>query len=102
MPDLIFTGQKDVTMIDVSHIATKLKSMFTDIGMVRTFRGTGPNEGKFKLVVQLPEQADLHITVDAELMLTRKDYFNGMMDDIHRFREQALAKRQLMTRIGYH
>lgn len=99
--DLSFLNQKEVTMVDVSHIATKLKSMFNDVGMVRTFRGTGKNEGKFKLVVQLDAESDLHITVDGEQMLTNKHYFDGMMEDIHNLRAQALARRQQLNRIGY-
>jgi len=99
--DLSFLNQKEVTMVDISHIATKLKAIFSNIGMVRTFRGTGKNAGKFKLVVQLDVESDLHITIDGEQMLTNKKYFDGMMEDIHALRQKALARRQELCRTGY-
>ena len=87
--------------VDVQPVVEMLKRNLQGlgIGLIRALRGTGKNEGYFLIVVTLDPERDLKIKVNVQQMFENKDYFKGIISDIHKLVEDSNRKRFESCRI---
>ena len=88
-------------IVDMTELVAKLKLHLEPlaVGAIRTLKGTGKNEGKFKLIVTLDPMRDLSIMVDVNQMLRNKHYLDGIVENIYGAVEQSNKERFEKCRI---
>jgi hypothetical protein len=85
--------------VNIQPIIEKIKRNFSEFGLIRTLKGIGKNEGHVLIIVTLDANSDLKININVAEMLTNKQYFDGMMDQIQELRMKALQRRQELCRV---